>query len=91
MPDEFSITVTKGIISAYPNAIFMFDIESLDHFVNDIKHLSSQKDFTQVMSKYAVRRTDPSFWSKSDLIHEKKYKSFISDEGLLDYGRLINQ
>lgn len=90
VPAENTVTVTNGITSAYPNVIFFVKEKDVSRFVDEIMMLESEEDVTRLMDHYAIRRTNPEFWEKSDEIHRTKFQAPLSDYGMLDYGRLIN-
>lgn len=91
LPKEDTVTLVRGIIGAYPNAIMLVSEAQLPDFVARIQSLASEGDYTQLRNRYGVRRTDPDFWHYSDLLHDYYQVTQPEDAGLLDYNRLENR
>ncbi len=53
--------------------------------------LRDESDYQQLMSQYAVRRTDPNFWQHSDAVHASHQAKHPYEAGLFDYNRLENR
>ena len=91
LPEEDSLTITKGIVGAYPNAFFKLTKAQLKDFVDSIYSLSSEADYEILLDRYGVRRTNQEFWAHSDFIHSIFQKQHPIEAGLLDYNRLENR
>ncbi len=89
-PERDRLTVVQGLIGAYPNALFRVKREELDGFVGQLSQLDSEGGYDALRDDFGVRRSDPDFWSFSDLIHRE-----LRDQGhlvgWLDYNRLDNR
>ena len=91
MPAENTLTVVPGFIGAYPNAIFRATAAELPAMAAAIASLSSETDYRKLADRFAIRRTDPHFWSASDHLIDA-YKGWGGIEaGLFDYSRLQNR
>jgi len=91
VPAEFSVSVTKGITSAYPNALFFVPQAQFSDFSTSLTAIASDEDYKKVLDQWGIRRTHPDFWRYSDQMHRTKYSAPVSDDGMLDYGRLENR
>jgi hypothetical protein len=65
--------------------------EDLPAFTDAVAHLASEEDYAALMGRWGVRRTDPAFWSHSDLIYSQVDALDYSDKGVLDYSRIENR
>ena len=91
LPDEDTLTVTRGLIGAYPNAFYRTDRASLPKFVKAVTELAGENDYRRLAERFAVRRTDASFWEHSDLLHRLFFDLAPLEAGLFDYNRLENR
>ncbi|MBA55273.1 MAG: peptidylprolyl isomerase [Pseudomonadales bacterium] len=91
LPQEDSLTVGYGFIGAYPNVFFKLTTEQLPDFVEQVGLIKKTEDYVGLLDKYAVRRSSPSFWDYSDLMHAAFKQSSPIEFGYLDYNRLANQ
>jgi hypothetical protein len=91
LPDEDGLTVVRGFIGAYPNAVYRVSRPDLPAFVAAVAGLSSEADYRTLAARWAVRRTSPDFWDQSDRLH-RAYRDLAPIEaGLFDYNRLENR
>ncbi len=90
-PDENTVTVARGFIGAYPNAFFKLNKSDLSEFVERVLALQDTVDYTSLLDDFGVRRTDSSFWSHSDRIHQAMKEELPLEFGMLDYNRLENR
>ena len=91
LPDEDSVLLANGFISAYPNAFFLIDILKLREFVDAVARLDSESDYSALMEAYGIRRTDARFWAHSDALHLAWRRSAPREAGLFDYNRFENR
>jgi hypothetical protein len=91
LPDEDSLLVANGFISAYPNAFFVLDSSRLPAFVAAVAGLTSEADYAALAATYGIRRTDPRFWPHSDALHAAWRQSAPREAGLFDYNRFENR
>ena len=91
VPAEDTLTVVPGFLGAYPNAFFKVKQRDLPVFTDAVARLSSEADYAALMSRWGVRRTDPAFWSHSDLIYSQVDALDYPDKGVLDYSRVENR
>lgn len=91
LPDEHALTVVPGFIGAYPNALYRVDREDLPALTMAISTLRTPADYTALADRFAIRRTRPDFWARSDELL-KAHRDFAPREaGLPDYSRLENR
>lgn len=90
-PKENYLTVVPGILGAYPNMFFKVTSNSLNDFVNQMAHVQNADDYTTLANKFAIRRTNPSFWSFSDALQQYYLKKEPIKAGILDYNRFENR
>jgi hypothetical protein len=91
VPDEDTLDVIPGFIGSYPNTFFVVDEADLKDFVNNISSLQTEQDYSQLLDAYGIRRTNPEFWSNSDIFHLAYGQQYPLTSGILDYGRLENR
>ncbi len=90
-PEEDTLTVGRGFLGDYPNAFYRVKPSSLGDFVQAVESLSSQSDYTDLATRFGIRRTDPGFWAHSDFLNASYKKVNPITAGLLDYSRLENE
>lgn len=91
LPDEDTLTVARGLIGAYPNAFYRVDRAGLPEFVKAVTELAGEEDYRRLAERFAVSRTDASFWEHSDLLHRLYFDLSPIEAGLFDYNRLENR
>lgn len=91
LPEEDAVTVTKGLIGAYPSAFWHVRQDQLHLLVRDAAQLHTEQDYQRFMARYGIRRTNPDFWAHSDLLHELNRSQQPVSFGLFDYNRLENR
>ena len=91
LPDEDTLTVTSGLIGAYPNAFYRMEQSALPEFIAAVAGLTSEADYRKLADRFAVRRTSRDFWRHSDGVHEVYRRIDPVEAGLLDYNRLENR
>lgn len=87
-PDEDQITLLRGFVGAYPNALFSVEEREVGSFVRALTALDSREDYEALRARYGVRRTDPKFWQFSDRMHATYRALEPLESGLFDYNRL---
>lgn len=91
IPEEDTLTVTRGFIGAYPNAFFHITQSELPEFVTAIANLKNEDNYRALLSRFGVRRSDPDFWQHSDELHSLYQKTAPIEAALFDYNRLENR
>lgn len=91
LPDEDSLLVANGFISAYPNAFFVIESSQLPAFIGAVAGLKSESDYAALAAAYGVRRTDTRFWPHSDALHAAWRQAAPREAALFDYNRFENR
>jgi hypothetical protein len=91
IPQEDYLTVVKGFIGSYPNAFFQVQDKDLDNFVQALESMRSAADYTNLVTRYGVRRTTPAFWPLSDKFNAHYQKTYPREAGLFDLNRVENR
>lgn len=88
---EYSVTLANGVIGAYPNIFLDVRESDLPELVARIQQLRSEKDYSALLDRFGVRRTDPRFWALSDQVLSKYRHAEPLTAGVLDYSRYDNR
>jgi len=91
VPSENTLTVVPGFIGAYPNAVYRVRRADLPALAAAIRGLGSEDDYRKLADRFAIRRTDPTFWAASDAMNDAYAQSGSLDAGLFDLNRLENR
>ena len=91
LPDEDTVTLVTGFIGAYPNAFYLVKTADLPVFVDTVRDLSSESDYSALMARFGLRRTDTRFWSYSDAVHAAYRRWAPVEAALFDYNRFENR
>ncbi len=91
LPDEDTLFVASGFIGAYPNVFFKVKENDMPEFTRRISGLSSEQDYAELASRFAVRRTDPGFWMHSDLVRKEAARLMPVEAALFDLNRYENR
>ena len=90
-PEEDQLTVLRGFVGAYPNALFSVERTELASFVESVCKLEGEPGYAALRSQFGVRRTNPAFWELSDRLHEASRAYTPLTAGLFDYNRLADR
>jgi hypothetical protein len=63
----------------------------VDEFVVAISTLRTEGDYSRLLVRYGIRRTNPKFWQHSDSLHTAYKTRAPIEYGVLDYNRLDNR
>ena len=91
IPAEDSITLGRGTLGDYPNVILKADRKDLPELVTAVTTMTSEADYSRLLDRFGVRRTNPDFWAASDAIADINRRHFPISSGILDYNRLENR
>ena len=91
LPTENTLTVVRGFIGAYPNAILHATPAELPALAAAIGTLASEADYRALADRFVVRRTSPAFWAASDALVDAYAQWAPLEAGLFDYNRLDNR
>lgn len=90
LPEEDYLTIVPGIIGSYPGALFKVNEIDLMKFINQISSLEDEDDYSDLMGRFGIRRSNRNFWQHSDNLHTWYSDNQPLESGLLDYNRLEN-
>ena len=88
---EDTLTIANGVLTAYPNVFLQVSRAQIPELVQSISSLRSEADYSQLLDRYGVRRTQPQFWSVSDQVMNDYRISEPVSSGVLDYNRYDNR
>ncbi|QIA63546.1 9-hexadecenoic acid cis-trans isomerase [Vibrio astriarenae] len=86
-----SLTIVKGVIGSYPQAFLQLEEKEVIKLVMMLQGIEEEQDYIQILDRYAVRRSNPEFWSHSDVVHRWYQQDQPIEFGLLDYNRFENR
>ncbi|MBA5764021.1 fatty acid cis/trans isomerase [Vibrio sp. 404] len=85
------LTLVRGVIGSYPAAYLSLKEVQIPALVNMLKNMRNDDDYIKMLDAFAVRRSNPNFWSFSDSVHAWYKHDQIIEFGLLDYNRFENR
>ncbi|MFN2426567.1 MAG: fatty acid cis/trans isomerase [Candidatus Binatia bacterium] len=91
LPLEDTVTLVDGFLGSYPNVFHEVAADELPAFVDAIAGLKAEADYSQLVTRFGIRRTDSRFWPHSDGLHAAYRKSAPLEAGLFDYNRYENR
>ena len=89
--EEDTLTLANGVVGAYPNVFLEVKESELPELVSLVSQLHSEADYSALLDRFGVRRTDARFWSVSDQIHSEYRRAEPLMSGVLDYSRYDNR
>jgi len=91
LPAEDSLTIVNGVIGAYPNVFLQVTVNDIPKLVKAIEQVRNEEDYSRLLDRFGVRRTDPKFWAISDQVLASYRKAEPLTSGVLDYSRYDNR
>jgi hypothetical protein len=88
VPSEDTLTLTRGFVGAYPNALFSVVESDVPAFVSALAAITDDNGYDAFRDRFGVRRTDARFWDLSDRAHAAFAVQEPLESGLFDYNRL---
>lgn len=86
-----NMTLVHGPLGSYPDVFWHVDSSELRLLVNTVKQITTEKDYTALLDKFGVRRTQADFWEFSDRFNAMFQQQNPIYSGWLDYNRLENR
>jgi hypothetical protein len=86
--EEDELTVVRGFLGAYPNALFDLPSKDLPTFVEAVLALEDEASYAALRRRFGVLRTSDRFWTYSDRIYADHRQLDGIMAGLFDYNRL---
>ena len=90
-PAEDTLSVSDGIIGAYPNAIFYVAEQDIDEFAKAVRRIRHETDYQALLQRYAILPESQDFWPISDKLHRFFSNAQPVNWGVLDYSRLYDK
>jgi hypothetical protein len=91
LPDEDTLTIANGVVGAYPNIMLEVNESEIPELVAKIEGLRSEADYSALLDRFGIRRTDERFWAVSDQVLTDYQNSEVISHGVLDYSRYENR
>jgi hypothetical protein len=91
LPDEDTLTIVHGVVGAYPNVFLQVDESEIPELVAKIEGLRTEADYSALLDRFGIRRTDERFWAVSDRVSADYQNSEGISHGVLDYSRYENR
>jgi hypothetical protein len=88
LPDEDQLTIVRGFVGAYPDAIFSVERRELPQLSASVAELRDYEAYQRMYARFGVSRTGPDFWPTIDRFHEAFSKLAPVEAGLFDLNRL---
>ncbi|MGH7785462.1 MAG: fatty acid cis/trans isomerase, partial [Candidatus Binatia bacterium] len=90
VPADDTMTVARGYLGSYPNFVFDVDEAEIESFTGALAGVKTNDDFTAIVERWGVRRTDPKIWPTVDWIHQDFRRREPTAFGLFDLDRYDN-
>ncbi|MDO6681444.1 fatty acid cis/trans isomerase [Oceanobacter sp. 5_MG-2023] len=90
-PAEDTLTLARGAVGDYPNVLFSVEESALPELVKQIADMQAADDYSALLDRFGVRRSNPTFWAVSDAIGQLYQQQWPIRAGILDYNRLENR
>jgi len=91
LPAEDTLTLVNGVSGAYPNVFLQLSEPEIPELVTRIEQLRSEADYSALLDRFGIRRTDERFWAVSDQVLADYRAAEVISSGVLDYGRYENR
>jgi Fatty acid cis/trans isomerase (CTI) len=91
LPDEDTLTIANGVVGAYPNIFLQVNEADIPELVAKIEGLRNEADYSALLDRFGIRRTDKRFWAVSDQVLADYQNSEAISHGVLDYSRYENR
>jgi hypothetical protein len=91
LPAENRLTVARGFVGAYPNALWRVAQAELPEFVARVGSLRGEYDYRALVARFGVERTSPRFWPHMDALASAYASLAPVDAAVLDLARLENR
>jgi hypothetical protein len=91
LPDEDTLTIANGVVGAYPNIFLQVNEAEVPELVAKIEGLRNEADYSALLDRFGIRRTDERFWAVSDQVSADYRASEAISHGILDYSRYENR
>lgn len=90
-PESFYVTLYPGILGSHPNTFYSIKESELPDFVKQLSTLNEEDDYTKLLDRWGVRRTQANFWSFVDWLHDWYAENQTLQAGIIDLNRFENR
>ena len=87
-PEGDVLNIIEGLDVTHVNLFMQVKQDDLFNFSRSVQSLASNKDWQELVQKYAIGRMNKEFWSFSDWIFDEMPKLHPLRGGVIDYTRL---
>ena len=91
VPESFYVTLYPGILGSHPNTFYTIDESELPAFTAQLSSLEEEEDYTKLLNRWGVRRTQDNFWPFVDDLHHWYAKNQPLQHGIIDLNRFENR
>jgi len=90
LPEQDTLSVIRGQFGSYPNFFFAVRMTEVPEFVEALRRVSSDSEFSGLVESFGVRRTSSRIWETLDWLKEDLRRQSVTEAGLYDLGRYGN-
>ena len=87
LPEEDTLTITRGVLGAYPNNFIQINEKELPEFADAIIQMKNPLDQGRLLERYGVSRNAPWFWRLSDKFQQMYKERDGIEAGIFDLNR----
>ena len=87
---EDTLTVARGFVGTYPNALFVVPEAELADFAEGVSTLRLKPDYVALHARFGVGRTDAEFWPTVDEMHALFRRMAPIKFGVFDLSRVAD-
>ena len=86
-PEQDRLAIIDGLATSYPNLIFEVPEERLPDFLRQLNGVNNAASAKAFIESWGVLKTNPRFWTVSDLLHAYLQQLDPVNYGVMDYTR----
>ncbi len=85
--EKDTLTVYPGLLGSYPNFMFHVPLDSIEDFSEALHNTSSQEQFTALVHRFGLMRTNPEVWNNFQWFVDYMKQTQPLDAGVYDLSR----
>jgi hypothetical protein len=86
-PERDRLAIIDGLATSYPNLFFDVPEERLPDFLREMSGVKSHPQAQAFIKAWGIMKTNPRFWTVSDLLHTYLLELNPVEYGIMDYTR----